>query len=228
MARSPRNSYGAGAAMSRAARRLFSAFDAMLWILRGGVQFAPVYGLMAGDANRDSIINVNDSFGMLRDRFNMMGVELPAVPAPPTLEPVSLKNRNAPLGKVAFGSGSAPVEAMPALPCTGLFSYTGTPSTRTRAEHGGFIAACKGISAPCTKFFNRRIPMRPAHFTTIPGRFGAICLDMIRQSTNFASLYFTGVFHDLIMPCNKDKCKLFIVRMTDAFPDIKIKRIKEA
>jgi len=211
--------------MNRTARGLFSTFNAMLRILRRGVQFVPVYGLMAGDANRDSIINVNNSFGMLGNGFNMMGVELTAVPALLTLESVSLENRNAPLGKVAFGSGSTPVEAMPALPCTGLCSYTGTPSAGTRAEHGGFIGVCKGLSAPCTKFFNRGIPMRPTFFTAISGRWGAICFDFIFRSTNLTRLYLLGVFHSLIMPCNKNKCKPFIVRMTDAFPGIEIKRL---
>ncbi|MFH1858235.1 MAG: hypothetical protein ABH845_04960 [Candidatus Omnitrophota bacterium] len=215
-----------GTAKAAPPGRFAPAISTVFRKLCGCVQLTPVDGLMTRDANSDSVCHVNNSFGMLGNGFNMMGVELPAIPALLTLEAVPLKNCRAPFGRVTSGKCSVPMQTMTALPRSGLFSDAGISGARARAELGGFVAACKRMSAPCTKFFNRRIPMRPAHLTTIPGRFGAICLDMVRQSTNFASLYFAGVFHDLIMPCNKDKCKLFIARMTDAFPGIEIRRIK--
>lgn len=161
--------------MSRTARRLLSALEAMLRVLRGGVQFVPVYGLMAGDANSDSIVNVNDSFGMFGDRFNVVSVELSAVPALLTPEAVPLENRLAPLCKVTFGKGSFSMQAMASLPCTCLFANTGIGGARARAEFSRFVAARKRLTAPCTRFFNGGISMRPAGATAIMGILGAIC-----------------------------------------------------
>jgi hypothetical protein len=195
MARSPRNSYGAGAAMNRAARGFFPAFETVLWILRRRVHFSSVDGFMTGNANSDSIVNVNHSFGMLSNGLDVMGVQFTDGPTFLTFKSISLKNSNAPLGKVAFGSGSAPIETMPALPCPGLFSYAGTPSTRTRAKHCSLVFACKWFSAPCAEFFNRGISVRPTFLTAIAGRWGAICLDFIFRSANLTGLYCLSVFH---------------------------------
>lgn len=212
--------------MNRTARRLFSALEAMLRVLSRGMQFTSVDGLMTGDANSDSVCNVNNSFGMLGNRFNMMGVEIPAVPALLTFKAVPLKNRRAPFGKVAFGSGSLSIEAMPALPSARLFTYTGTASALARAKHSRLVFGCKLLFAPSTMFFNRGIPMRPTFFTAISGSWGAICFDFIFRSANLTRLYLLGIFHGFIMPCNKNKCKPFIVRMHDAFPDLEIRRIE--
>lgn len=226
MARSPRNSYRAWTAMNRTARGFLSAPKAMLRVLRRCCQLAPVNGFVARDADSDAVCNVNDSFGVFCNGFDMVGMKLSTVSTQSAFESVSLKNRYTPLGQVSFSGGSLSVEAMPTLPSTRLFTYAGTASTLARAKHGSFKTAYEWLSAPSTRFFNRGISMRPTFLATISGQWGAICLNLILRSANLTSLCLLGVFHGFIMPCNKYKCKHFIVRMTDAFPGIEIRRIE--
>jgi len=210
--------------MNRTARGFFPAFETVLWILRRRVHFSSVDGFMTGNANSDSIVNVNHSFGMLSNGLDVMGVQFTDGPTFLTFKAVPLKNRRAPFGKVAFGSGSLSIEAMPALPSARLFTYTGTASALARAKHSRLVFGCKLLFAPSTMFFNRGIPMRPTFFTAISGSWGAICFDFIFRSANLTRLYLLGIFHGFIMPCNKNKCKPFIVRMADAFPSLEIRR----
>lgn len=180
-----------------------ATINAVLGIFSGSGKLSAVHRLVARNAKRYAVVNVEHQFGMFRNRLDMMRVQcsrlLTAMLARVTIPRI---HRLAPYSQVAFGLCSSTVKADATLPCRGVGASQHLATTRSGAESRTLISAIERDAAMQTVTRLRGVASGPAFLRAIVGSVGAVRLYLKRGSAFLAIEGNLCVFHGSIIPRN--------------------------
>lgn len=192
----------AWAAVQRPSRSRRATILTMLWIFGGSRKLAPVQFLVAGNAERNPIANINYKFWKLRNRLYVVGVNIATFAAGLAGVIVSSINILSPFSKIALNLRPFAEQRFTAFPCRCLFACHTLAATRSGTENRPLVPAIKFFAAVGAFSCLRWIALRPTSLRAISRRTRAVCLDFVDRTASLASFSDLGVLHIGIIPHN--------------------------
>lgn len=196
-----------------------SAIRAMLGVLRWGGKFTPVQRFMAGNAERQPVIDIKCQVWKFRQWLDVMGVYVSFFAALLTGIVIALKNGLSPFGKIASVLTAATVCGFTTLPRCGFFANKGFSPTGSRAVNRSFVSAIKHLSAIGALSCLRRIPRRPASLRAIVRGVGSVGFDLELYAALLAYLCNLCVFHRFIISHSTQICPAYVAVALQRFLD---------